>query len=117
MELELLEEKIINAIKNMSERTLLKEIENKIFSNEECLLLISSFNQAQDEYNFTMKLFKEDHELTLEKQKLLYEAKLKMDTHPLISEYNKLLKICNEPLRYIEYKLISLFQKGYKHQC
>lgn len=117
MELELLEEKIIDAIKNMSERTLLKEIENKIFTDEECLSLISSFNQAQDEYNFTLKLFKEDHELTLQKQKALYEAKLKMDTHPLINEYNTLLKTCNEPLRYIEYKLISLFQKGHKHQC
>lgn len=117
MDLELLENKLVESVKTMPERKALKEIEDKIFSTQECLILISSFHEAQNDYNFTLKIFNENHELTKQKQKKLHEEKLKMDSHPLIAEYNKLLSICNEPLRYVEYKLISLFQKGAKHQC
>lgn len=117
MELKELEEQMINKIKNMAEREQLKEIEQQIFNNEECLSLISQFQNAQNEYNFALKIFKDNHQTTIQRQKELHQAKLKMDSNQLINQYNNLLIKCNEPLRYIEYKLISLFQKGNNHQC
>lgn len=114
--LEDLENEMISHIKNMEERKLLKEIENQVFSNDECLNLISQFQNAQNEYNFALKIFKDDQKIIQLRQKELHQAKLKMDSHYLISEYNNLLIKCNEPLRYLEYKLFSLFQKG-KKEC
>lgn len=112
-----LETALIDKLSGMPERQLIKEIEDKIFSNEECLNLISAFQKAQDDYNFTLKLFKEEHEETKQKQKILYQKKLAMDEHPLIKEYNNLLITINEPLRYLEYNLFSLFSRRGNHQC
>ena len=86
-------------------------------SDLECRKLIDIFQQAQDDYNFYLKSFGEKHEYSKTAQKRLYEAKLKMDEHLLIKEYNSLLKTINEPLRYIEYNLISLFSRKSGHTC
>lgn len=117
MELYEIEKILIDKIKQMPERKKLKKIEEKIFTNNECLKLITAFQDAQNEYNYILKIYNENHKTSLEKRKILYEAKLNMDSNTLINEYNQLLIICNEPLRYLEYKLISLFQKGVSHKC
>ena len=112
-----LEDKLINELNNLPSREVLKEIENKIMEDEECRKLIDIFQCAQDDYNFYIKSFGEKHEFTINAQKKLYEAKLNMDTNPLITEYNKTLRDINEPLRYIEFNLISLFQRKKGHSC
>ena len=40
-----------------------------------------------------------------------------MDENKLINHYNLLLKKINEPLRYLDFKLISLFQKRGINKC
>ena len=112
-----LEEELIEKLNSLPERDKLKEIEQKIMSDLECRKLIDIFQQAQDDYNFYLKSFGEKHEYSKPAQKRLYEAKLKMDEHLLIKEYNSLLKAINEPLRYIEYNLISLFSRKRGHTC
>ena len=109
--LDTLENELLNKLLNMPERKEIKQIEEEIFSNEECILLISNFQKAQEDYNFTLKIYKENSIQAQQKQKELYQAKLK------INRYNLLLKEINEPLRYLDYKLISLFQKRSFHQC
>ena len=112
-----LEEELIEKLNSLPERDKLKEIEQKILSDQECRKLIDVFQQAQDDYNFYLKSFGENHEYTRNAQKRLYEAKLKMDEQLLIKEYNDVLKVINEPLRYIEYNLISLFSRKRGHTC
>ena len=112
-----LEEELIEKLNSLPEREKLKEIEQKILSDLECRKLIDIFQQAQDDYNFYLKSFGENHQYTKTAQKRLYEAKLQMDEHLLIKEYNSLLKAINEPLRYIEYNLISLFSRKRGHTC
>lgn len=113
-ELNELESQIINRIKSMKERELIQEVEEKIFSSPTCLSLISDFQKAQEDYNFALKI--NDSEDVSKKQKLLYKAKLALDNNEIIKEYNNLLSIINEPLHYLEFNLISLFQKG-NHSC
>ena len=108
---------LIDKIKNMPERKKIKEIENKIFQNEDSLSLIKSFQNAQEDYSFCLRVMKNDQKLIKKKQDLLYKAKLDMDNNELIKQYNDLLKTINEPLYYLEFKLISLFQKRGNHQC
>ena len=115
--LDTLENELLNKLLNMPERKEIKQIEEEIFSNEECILLISNFQKAQEDYNFTLKMYKENSIQAQQKQKELYQAKLKMDQNKLINRYNLLLKEINEPLRYLDYKLISLFQKRSFHRC
>lgn len=114
LSLEELESILIQKIKSMDERKLIKEIEDQIFSSPTCLELISSFQKAQEDYNFALKI--KDSSETQKKQKSLYEAKLKLDSNKDIKEYNRLLSVINEPLHYLEFNLISLFQKG-NHSC
>ena len=53
--LDTLENELLNKLLNMPERKEIKQIEEEIFSNEECILLISNFQKAQEDYNFTLK--------------------------------------------------------------
>lgn len=112
-----LEEELISSLNSLPERNRLKELEQRILDNVECRNLIDVFQQAQDDYNFYLKSFGESHHFTKTAQKRLYEAKLKMDEHLLIKEYNDTLRAINEPLRYIEYNLISLFSRKKGHSC
>lgn len=111
------ENTLVDKIKKMPERKKIKEIEDQIFQNEKSLSLIKNFQNAQEDYSFCLRVLKNDQKLIKEKQDLLYKAKLEMDNDKLIKQYNDLLKTINEPLYYLEFKLISLFQKRGHHQC
>lgn len=112
-----LENKIISELKSMPEREKIKLVEEQIYNSIETLKLVNEFNKASEDYNFVLKVFPNDKELHLKKQNELYQAKLKMDTSPLVKEYNDLLKTINEPLYYLEFNLINLFQKRGHSTC
>lgn len=110
-DLEKLENEIVNDIKSMPEREYLSSLENEMLENDEVKHLIDEFHKSLDDYNFYLKSFGENHEFTKKYQKILYEAKLKLDLHPAVKKYNDALIKVNEPLRYLENNLISLFSR------
>ena len=112
-----LEEILIEKLNSSSYIEELNEIEQKILNDDECRRLIDIFQVSQTDYNFYLKSFGEKHEFTIKAQKVLYNAKLEMDTHPLVKEYNEILKKINEPRLYLEFNLISLFSRRRKHSC
>ena len=112
-----LEEVLIDKLNSLKEKENLIVLEKEMLNDEECRRLIDIFQSAQTDYNFYLKSFGEKHEFTLKAQKVLYEAKLKMDTHPLVMKYNETLKAINEPRLYLEFNLISLFSRRNKHSC
>ena len=107
MKLEELESLMLKEIKSQPERKLLLEAEQEIFNDKEAMDLIALFNEAQEEYNFVLRIFPSDENKKKEKQKELYIAKKNMDDNEKVKRYNDLLIKCNEPLRYLEYKLID----------
>lgn len=117
MNIDELEEKMIKAIKDMPEREELYQQEQLVLNDAECQRLILDFQSALDQYNFALKTFNEQHQITKDAQKKLYEAKLKMDTFAPIAKYNELLIKCNEPLRYIENNLFGLFKNHGERKC
>ena len=117
MELEELEELMINEIKNQSSRKELLNAEQEMLQNQEAMDLIMAFNKAQEEYNFIIRIFPNDESKKKEAHRVLYNAKKKMDEHQKVKKYNELLIQCNEPLRYLEYKLINVFQRKGCKSC
>ena len=116
MELDILESVLVDKIKAMPERKLLLKAENALYENEITMQKIALFQSAQEEYNFMLKIYGENHELTKQKQKELYQAKLEMDNDELIKTYQNLLNKCKEPLLYLEFNLLSLFKRRL-HSC
>lgn len=90
----------------------IKEIEKKMENSPEVIRLVLDFEKAQREYSSSLNHYEEDSLEVLNYQKILYQKKLKLDTHPLVEEYYSLLKEVNEPLRYLEMKLLSLFKNN-----
>ncbi len=99
-------EAIAHEIKNMDERKKLEELSTKMENDPEVIKLSLIFQNAQENYNFALKHFKEDSEEVKKAQKSLYEAKKNLDEHPLVKEYNAFYVASNEPLRYLELNLI-----------
>lgn len=88
----------------------LKEIEKQM-ENDPCVIsLVMEFEKAQRDYSSGLNHYEEDSKEVLALQKILYERKLQLDSHPLVSKYYELLKEVNEPLRYLEMKLLSQFK-------
>ena len=88
----------------------IKEIEKKMEEDSSVIVLVLEFEKAQRDYSSSLNHYEEDSKEVLECQKVLYQKKLELDTHPLVEEYYSLLKEVNEPLRYLEMKLLSQFK-------
>lgn len=115
--LEELEDRMCDRIRSMPERDRLKDAEHRMMLDEECRRRIEAFQNAQNDYNFFLKSFGEQHENTKSAQKRLYEAKRTLDEHPLVREYTGLFASCNEPLRYLEFRLLFLFSRKGHSGC
>lgn len=102
-------DKISNVLNSRECLKQIKEIEKKMENDQEVILLVMEFEKAQREYSSSLNHYDEDSKEVLFYQKKLYDKKLKLDSHPLVEEYYSLLKEVNEPLRYLEMKLLSLF--------
>lgn len=83
------------------------QIEKEMEEDETILKLANEFAVAQSEYNACLNHFDVDDEESRAYSKKLYEAKLRLDNHPLIKEYYECFHEVNEPLRYLEYHLLK----------
>lgn len=97
-------------LKNRESVVEIKKIEHQMETNEEVIKLVIDFEKAQNEYSFALKHYDEESIEVKKTQKNLYEKKKILDSHPLVNKYYQLLKEVNEPLRYLEMKLLSLFK-------
>ena len=88
----------------------IKEVEKRMENDPEVISLYLAFEKVQREYSSSLNHYEEDAPELISLQKLLYEKKLKLDSHPLVEEYYSLLKEVNEPLRYLEMRLLSRFR-------
>jgi len=82
------------------------QIEKEMENDETVLRLANEFAIAQSEYNACLNHFSADAEESRVCAGKLYEAKRKLDDHPLIREYYACFQAVNEPLRYLEYHLL-----------
>ena len=116
-DLQKLEDELVSKLAFEKEKELLSKVEIELIENEECRKLIDIFKLAEEDYNIYLKSFGSKHEFTLKSQKKLYEAKLNLDNNPIVKKYNEILMEINEPRRYLELNLISLFSRRGKHSC
>ncbi len=65
----------------------MKEKENKMMESEEVLHLSKRLELASEEYSRAISL--NDKELIEKTRKALHEAKLNIDLHPLVKDYNE----------------------------
>ena len=103
-------EEISDLLKNRECNQKIKEVERKMESNEEVILLVLAYEKAQREYSSSLNHYDEESEEVKNYQRILYQKKLELDSHPIVKEYYSLLKEVNEPLRYLEMKLLSRFK-------
>ncbi len=108
---------MVRAIEEMPSRNELRVAERHMEEDEAALKAIAEFQRAQEEYSFALKIYRREDPELLRRQRELSEAERRLDECPTIREYNALLKRCNEPLRYLEWNLISLFQRGGHSGC
>ena len=65
----------------------LNEVEKEMNSNEEVIALAYKKDLLSSEYSDLLKYNSEDSEVAQQKLKELYQAKLALDTHPLVEKY------------------------------
>lgn len=75
---------------------LLDKLEKEISENEEIMRLAYKKDMASLAYSDKLKIYSEDSLEIEPYRRALYEAKLALDTHPLIIEYNKAYKNVRE---------------------
>lgn len=76
-------------IHNSEEYKKLVELNKLIESNEEVMKLAYLKDMASVKYEDSLKHFKEDSIEVKEAQKELHKAKLNLDNHPLVKQYNE----------------------------
>ena len=103
-------DEISEALKRRECNKKIKEIEQKMESNKEVIALVLAFEKAQREYSSSLNRYEENSPEVKNAQRILYQKKLELDSHPIVKEYYLLLKEVNEPLRYLEMKLLSRFK-------
>ena len=91
----------------------LNKIEKTMEENKEVVALYFAKEKAISDYNFALSHFKEDSIEVKNAQKQLYEAKLKLDSHPLIQEYYSCYKKVKQLYNHINNILFKDF--GYKN--
>lgn len=104
-----------NSINNDPRIILLNELDNKINNSEEVMALAYKKDALGIKLNDALNYFKEDSEEVRSIQKELYLAKLALDTHPLVKEYNKAYKEVRKMYDEINDTLFSNF--NVKHKC
>lgn len=93
----------------------LNELDKKINENDEIMKLAYKKDMALLSYEDSLKHFKEDSKEVKDAQKALYEAKLSLDKHPLVIEYNNAYKQVRELYNKINETLFKKFSST--HNC
>ena len=95
---------------NQDERVVrLNELEKKMNEDEEVMALAYQKDMAAVAYSDTLNHFSEDSEEAKKALKKLHEAKLKLDSHPLVKEYLSSYKKVRELYEEINKILFSNF--------
>ena len=102
-------EKLKEAIESDPRVLHLNELDKKLNDNEEVMKLAYKKDMALLSYEDSLKHFKEDSKEVGEAQKRLYEAKLSLDKHPLVIEYNNAYKLVRELYNKINEVLFKKF--------
>ncbi len=92
-----LKDKILNS----AEYKTLKEKENKMMNDKECILLLNKFERAKEEYN-NAKRFENYGSDVVSAQKLLSSVKTELDNNELVKEYNEAFKHMKKIIKNIE---------------
>ena len=106
-------EEISNLLKNDPSRKKLKELNNLLENDEEVIRLSEELKRLEREYSSLLNHEEESSPISKMKQKELFEAKKKLDDHPLVKKYYECLQEVNEPLRYLEYALLNKITKPF----
>ena len=78
-----------NIIENDENVLKVKELDKKLNSSDEVMRLAYKKDVALSEYETALNHFKTDSGEVKKAQKELYQAKLALDSHPLVKEYNQ----------------------------
>lgn len=100
-------------LKNDPNREKLKELNDLLETNEDVIFLSEELKKKEREYSSLLNHEDENSKEAKLKQKELFAAKKRLDDHPLVREYYHYLGEVNEPLRYLEYKLLNRITKPY----
>lgn len=78
-----------DALNNDERIKKLNELEEKMYQNEEIIALAKRKNALEDEYGLVLSYTDINSDEAKKIQKALYEAKLQLDSQPLVKEYNE----------------------------
>lgn len=87
----------------------LNQINDLLNKNEEVMKLAYAKDTASVKYEDALKHFKEGSKEVEAAQKALYEAKLQLDSHPMVKEYNEQFKIVRKMYDKINEELFNPF--------
>lgn len=103
-----------NSINSDHRIILLNELDDKINKSDEVMVLAYKKDVLSVKLNDNLNHFKDDSEEVRSIQKELYLAKLALDTHPLVKEYNKAYKEVRKMYDEINDTLFSNFKINHK---
>ncbi len=78
------------ALKEDSRIKRLNELEEKLYEDPSLLELVKKKDALERDYEDTLSYSSYDSPEAITKQKALYEAKLELDSYPLVKEYNEI---------------------------
>ena len=93
----------------------LEELEEAVNDNSEIKALSNSLQKAEYDFEEKKTHFGGSSEEAKAAQKALYGAKLKLDSHPLVKEYNAAYIVVKDLYLYIDDILFSSFRV--RHTC
>lgn len=94
---------------------LLNELDQKISKNEEVKKLSTSLKEKEKEYSFFLTHYGAKNTKTIAMQHSLYEAKLVLDSHPLVKEYSSAYIAVRDLYMLIDDILFSPYRKKVLH--
>ena len=113
-------EKIYNLAKELKELIdndsrikKLNELEKKINDDHDVMALAYQKDVAASEYSDILKIYSEDSKEAKEKRMKLVEAKTKLESHPLVKEYNK----AYVDVKFMLLEINRILFKDYRGNC
>ena len=93
----------------------LEGLEKKLSQDEEVLSLSKAKDEAERKYNEVLRVFAAESSKAKEAQKALFAAKLALDEHPLVKEYNAAFVAVKDLYLMMDDILFSSFR--HPHSC
>jgi len=93
----------------------LNEVEKQVSNNEEVKKLSASLKKIEEEYSFLLMHYGDKNEKTIAAHHSLYEAKLALDSHPLVKEYSSAYIAVRDLYMLIDDILFSPYRRKILH--